>query len=45
MTNTNRTEGGKHRKPDVPRTPDPDKTDRYPEVQQIVDRFFPKVGA
>jgi hypothetical protein len=33
---------GKHSKPDVPVTKDPDKTDRYPEVQQIVDQFFPK---
>lgn len=33
---------GKHSKPDVPVSKDPDKTDRYPEVQQVVDKFFPK---
>lgn len=33
---------GKHVKPDVPVTKDPEKTDRYPEVQQVIDQFFPK---
>lgn len=44
MPDKNRTERGKHRKPDVPVSKDPDKTDRYPEVQAIVDKFFPKGG-
>jgi len=33
---------GKHNKPDVPVSKDPDKTDRYLEVQKILDEFFPK---
>jgi hypothetical protein len=36
---------GKHSKPDVPKTDDPDRTQRVPEIQDLIDKFVDPKGA
>lgn len=42
MADQNRTGGGKHRKPESP--PDPEQTQRVPEMQKLIDTFIDPDG-